>query len=163
MTDRALPTTHDLRLSAEHAIESLQQNQAKAKVHRETLGDMFFAAKRIDTLGLKIQFTSEISRFYWDAYQNQADSARAQHDLDEIVDINCRLQSPRDAITELKEPYTQAWNRENHAYWLENVMVRYQNLAGEVQQKIVTVQDAQRQYWVTKTLPAPEQLGFFLK
>jgi hexosaminidase len=163
MADRALPATHDLRLSAEHAIESLQHNQAKAKVHRESLSDMLFAAKRLDTLGLKIQFTSEISRLYWDAYQNQTDSVRAQHDLDEIVDINGRLQSLRDAITELKEPYTEAWNRENQAHWLDNVMVRYQNLAEEVQQKIVTVQDAQRQYWITKTLPAPEQLGFFLK
>jgi hexosaminidase len=163
MADRALPTTHDLRLSAEHAVKSLRQNQANAKVHRETLVDMLFAAERLDTLGLKIQFTSEISRFYWDAYQNQTDSARAQHDLDEIVDINGRLQSLRDAITELKGPYTQAWNRENRGYWLDNVMVRYQNLAEEVQQKIVTVQDAQRQYWITKTLPPPEQLGFFLK
>ncbi len=163
MVDRALPTTHDLRMSAEHAIESLQHNQAKAKVHRETLADMVFAAQRLDTLGLKIQFTSEISHLYWDAYQNQTDSARAQHDLDEIVDINGRLQSLRDAIAELKEPYTQAWNRENHPYWLDNVIVRYQNLAEEVQQKIVTVQDAQRQYWITKTLPTPEQLGFFLK
>ncbi len=163
MASRALPATHDLRLSAEHAIESLQQNQAKARIHRETLADMLFAAERLDTLGLKIQFTSEISRYYWDAYQNQTDSARAQQDLDEIVDINGRLQSLRDAITELKNPYGQAWARENHLYWLDNVMVRYQNLAEEVQQKIVTMQDAQRQYWTTKTLPAPEQLGFFLK
>ena len=55
---------------------------------------------------LKIQFTSEISRFYWDAYQNQTDGSRAQHDLDEIVDINGRLQSLRDAITETRTMYT---------------------------------------------------------
>jgi hypothetical protein len=36
------------------------------------------------------------------------------------------------------------------------------NLASEVQAKIA-VQAAQRQYWSTKTLPAPEQLGLFLK
>jgi hypothetical protein len=112
---------------------------------------------------LKIQFTSEISRYYWDAYQNQTDKIRVQNDLDEIVDINGRLQSLRDAITEMREMYAEGWARENQPYWLDNVLVRYDNLASEVQAKIVAVQAAQRQYWSTKTLPTPEQLGFFLK
>ena len=159
----ALPVTHDLRISSEHAAESLMRNRAKAHLHAETLDDMLLAAWHLDTLGLKIQFTSEISRFYWDAYQNQTDGTRAQHDLDEIVDINGRLESLRDAITQLREMYAEGWARENHPYWLNNVLVRYDNLASEVQAKIVVVQAAQRQYWNTKTLPAPEQLGFFLK
>jgi hypothetical protein len=33
----------------------------------------------------------------------------------------------------------------------------------EVQAKIVVVQQAERQYESTNNLPAPEQLGFFLK
>jgi hexosaminidase len=160
---KALPVTHDLRISSEHAAESLMLNRAKAHVHTETLDDMLLAARHLDTLGLKIQFTSEISRFYWDAYQNQTDETRAQHDLDEIVDINGRLESLRDAITQLREMYAEAWAREDHPYWLENVLVRYDSLASEVQSKIVVVQAAQRQYWNTKTLPPPEQLGFFLK
>ncbi len=160
---KALPATHDLRISAEHAVESLLRNRSKAHLHVETLDDMLLAAWHLDTLGLKIQFTSEISRFYWDAYQNQTDKVRAQNDLDEIVDINGRLQSLRDVITEMRKMYAEGWARENHAYWLDNVLVRYDNLASEVQAKIVAVQAAQRQYWTTKTLPAPEQLGFFLK
>jgi hexosaminidase len=163
MAAKALPVTHDLRISAEHAAESLLHNRAKAHLHAETLDDMLLAAWHLDTLGLKMQFTSEISRFYWDAYQNQADATRAQSDLDEIVDINGRLESLRDAITQLRKMYAEGWARENHAYWLDNVLVRYDNLASEVQAKIVVVQAAQRQYWSTKTLPAPEQLGFFLK
>jgi hexosaminidase len=160
---KALPAAHDLRISAEHAAESLMLNQAKARLHAETLDDMLLAAWHLDTLGLKIQFTSEISRFYWDAYQNQTDATRAQNDLDEIVDINGRLESLRDAITHLRKMYAEGWARENHPYWLDNVLVRYDNLASEVQAKIIAVQAAQRQYWSTKTLPAPEQLGFFLK
>jgi hexosaminidase len=160
---KALPVTHDLRISAEHAAESLMHNRAKAHLHAETLDDMLFAAWHLDTLGLKIQFTSEISHYYWDAYQNQTDGTRAQYDLDEIVDINGRLESLRDAITQTRELYKDAWARENHPYWLDNVLVRYDNLAQEVQAKIVAVQAAQRQYWTTKTLPPPEQLGFFLK
>ncbi|MGB7331516.1 MAG: family 20 glycosylhydrolase, partial [Terriglobales bacterium] len=160
---RALPVTHDLRMSAEHAAETLMRDRAKAHLHAETLDDMLLAAWHLDTLGLKIQFTSEISHFYWDAYQNQTDGVRAQDDLDEIVDINGRLQSLRDAITETRTMYTAGWARENQPYWLDNVLVRYDNLALEVQAKIVAVQAAQRQYWRTKTLPPPEQLGFFLK
>ncbi len=160
---KALPVTHDLRVNAERAAESLVLNRAKAHLHPGTLDDMLFAAWHLDTLGLKIQFTSEISRFYWDAYQNQTDKIRVQNDMDEIVDINGRLESLRDSITQLRKMYAEGWARENNPYWLDNVLVRYDNLALEVQAKIVVVQEAQRQYGSTKTLPAPEQLGFFLK
>ncbi|MBZ5663959.1 MAG: beta-N-acetylhexosaminidase [Acidobacteriia bacterium] len=160
---KALPVTHDLRLSAEHAAETLMLNRGKAHLHSETLDDMLLAAWHLDTLGLKIQFTSEISRYYWDAYQNQKDATRAQQDLDEIVDINGRLESLRDAITQMRQKYADGWAREDQPYWLDNVLVRYDNLALEVQTKIVAVQAAQRQFWTSKTLPAPEQLGFFLK
>ena len=88
---------------------------------------------------------------------------RTQQDLDEIVDINGRLQSLRDAITQMRELYAAGWARENHPYWQDNVLVRYDNLAAEVEGKIVAVQAAQRQFWTTKTLPAPESLGFYLK
>ncbi len=160
---KALPVTHDLRLSAEHAAESLMRNRAKAHLHAETLDDMLLAAWHLDALGLKIQLTSEISRFYWDAYQNQKDETRVQQDLDEIGDINGRLQSLRDAITEMRLRYVKGWTRENHPYWLPNVLVRYDNLASEVQAKLVLVQAAQEQYWNSKTLPPPEQLGFYQK
>jgi len=159
----ALPVTHDLRISVERAAETLMRDRMNAHLHAETLDDMLLAAWHLDTLGLKIQFTSEISWFYWDAYQNQTDGTRAQQDLDEIVDINGRLESLRDAITQLREMYKEGWAREDHPYWLDNVLVRYDSLASEVQAKIAVVQAAQRQYWDTKTLPPPEQLGFFLK
>jgi len=159
----AIPITHDLRVNAEQATISLLQNRAKAHLHAETLDDMLLAAEHLDTLGMKLQFTSEISHYYWDAYQNPTDTARAQGDLDEIVDINGRLQSLRDAITEMRGKYADGWFRENQPYWLDNALVRYDNLAMEIQQKIVAVQAAQRQFWTTKTLPDPQQLGFFLK
>ena len=159
----ALPVAHDLRIGVERAAETLMRDRTKAHLHAESLDDMLLAAWHLDTLGLKIQFTSEISRFYSDAYQNQTDGTRAQHDLDEIVDINGRLQTLRDTITQLRKMYAEGWARENNPYWLDNVLVRYDSLASEVQAKIVVVEAAQRQYWNTKTLPPPEQLGFFLK
>jgi hypothetical protein len=74
-----------------------------------------------------------------------------------------RLESLRDSITEIRKMYADGWARENNPYWLDNVLVRYDNLALEVQAKIVVAQQAERQYESTKNLPAPEQLGFFLK
>ena len=59
--------------------------------------------------------------------------------------------------------YSEGWERENHPYCLDNVLVRYDNLTSEIQAKIVAVQEAQQQFWTSKTLPSPEQLGFFLK
>jgi hexosaminidase len=160
---KALPVTHDLRIGAEQSIESLAWNRAKARLHAATLDDMLLAGWHLDTLGMKVQFTSEISHFYWDAYQNQADKKRAQNDLDEIIDINGRLESLRDSITQLRKMYADGWARENEPYWLDNVLGRYDNLAMEVQAKIVAVQQAQYQFDTLKTLPAPEQLGFFSK
>lgn len=163
MSAQALPATHDLRIGAEHAAESLMHNRAQAHLHADTLDDMLLAAWHLDTLGMKIQFTSEISGYYWDAYENQLDPIRVQNDLDEIVDINGRLESLRDAITEMRKMYKEGWARENNSYWLDNVLVRYDSLASEVQAKIVAVQAAERQFESTKTLPPPDQLGFFLK
>jgi hypothetical protein len=33
--------------------------------------------------------------------------------------------------------YAEGWARENNPYWLDNVLVRYDNLALEVQARIV--------------------------
>jgi len=163
MSARALPATHDLRLAAERAAESLMHNRTQAHLHTDTLDDMLLAALHLDTLGMKIQFTSEISHYYWDAYQNQTDPVRVQNDLDEIVDINGRLESLRDAITEMRKMYKEGWARENNPYWLDNVLVRYDNLAAEVQAKIVAVQAAERLFESTKIMLPPDQLGFFLR
>jgi hypothetical protein len=112
---------------------------------------------------MKIQFTSEMNRFYWDAFQNLSDGDRVNYDLEEISAINARLEDLRDATTRLRGTYEKAWLRENRPYWLPNVLVRYDHLADVFQSKIVAVRDAQRQYWAQKTLPPPQQLGFYLQ
>src|SRR5260370_34965635 len=104
----------------------------EAHLHAEPLDDMLVAAWHLAPLGVKIQFTSEISRFYWDAYQNQTDGTRAQHDLDEIVDINGRLESLRDAITEMRTTYAEGGAGWNNPYWRATVQVRYFILSEEV-------------------------------
>jgi len=158
---QALPAARDLRLGAEHALERLYRNRTDARANADTLDDMILAAWRLDTLGMKIQFTSEMNGFYWDAYQNLGDSDRVGRDLEEITSINARLEDLRDATTRLRGMYAQAWQRENRPYWLGNVLVRYDTLAGKFQAQIVAVRDAAHDYDTRKTLPPPQQLGFY--
>jgi len=58
--------------------------------------------------------------------------------------------------------YKEGWAREDHPYWLDNVLVRYDSLASEVQAKIVVVQAAQRQYWIPR-LCRLRSVGIFLE
>jgi hypothetical protein len=160
---KTLPAAKEIRLGAEQALESLYRNRAVARENADTLDGMIFAAWRLDMLGMKIQFTNEINHYYWDAYQNLADGDRVNHDLEEISAINARLEDLRDATTRLRGMYEKAWLRENRPYWLPNVLVRYDHLADAFQAKIIAVREAQRQYWAQKTLPPPQQLGFYLQ
>ena len=160
---RALPAMHDLRIAAESAITSIYQHQHMARAHAETLDAMLLAGWRLDALGMKIQFTKEINDYYWDAYLNQTDGQRVSRDLEEISSINARLEDLRDSTNRVRAMYEKAWLAENRPYWLENVLVRYDNLASLYQKKIEQIAAAHSQYRASHTLPAPESLGFYLK
>ncbi|MGA2376118.1 MAG: beta-N-acetylhexosaminidase [Candidatus Sulfotelmatobacter sp.] len=153
----------EMRLGAEHALESLRRNGAKAHANQDTLADMTLAAWRWDALGMKAEFTQEINKFYWDAFLNPANEERVGGDLEEITSINARLEDLRDATTRLSQMYREAYLREYGPYWLDNVLVRYDDLAREFQKKIVAVRQAHRQYDATKTLTQPQELGFYLQ
>jgi hexosaminidase len=163
LMQKILPAARDMRLGAEHALESLYRNSDKAHAHQSTLADMMLGAWRWDALGMKIQFTQEINHFYWDAFQNQTDAARVGNDLEEITAINARLEDLRDETTRLSKMYREAWLREYNPFWLDNVLVRYDALAREFQTKIVAVRQARRQYEATKSLTPPQDLGFYLQ
>jgi hypothetical protein len=160
---QALPAAREIRLGAEQALVALYSKRSHAEANADTIEDMIFAGWRLDTLGMKIQFTQELNTLYWDAYQNQADEDRVQADFEEMTAINARLEDLRDATTRLRGMYEKAWLRENRPYWLGNVLVRYDKLAAEIQGKIVAVRDAQSTYREKKTLPQPQQLGFYLQ
>jgi hypothetical protein len=163
MMQRLAPAAPEMRLGAEHALESLYRNAAKAHANQNTLADMIVGAWRWDTLGMKVEFTQEINQFYWDAFQNQADRDRVDNDLAEITETNARLEDLRDATTRVSQMYREAWLREYGPYWLDNVLVRYDGMAREFQNKIVAVRQVRRQYDATKTLTAPQELGFYLQ
>jgi hypothetical protein len=163
LMQKILPAARDMRLGAEHALESLYRNRDKAHANQSTLADMTLGAWRWDALGMKAQFTQEMNHFYWDAFQNQTDADRVGNDLEEITAINARLEDLRDATTRLSQMYREAWLREYNPFWLDNVLVRYDGLAREFQKKIVAVRQARRKYDATKTLTQPQELGFYLQ
>jgi hexosaminidase len=163
MMQKLAAAAPEMRLGAERSLDSLYRSSAKAHANQDTLADMKLAAWRWDALGMKVEFTQEINKFYWDAFQNQADGDRVGNDLEEITAINARLEDLRDATTRLSQMYREAWLREYSPYWLGNVMVRYDDLAREFQNKIVAVRQAHRQYEATKTLAQPQELGFYLQ
>ena len=163
MMQKLAPAAPEMRLGAEHALESLYRSHAKAHANQETLADMTLAAWRWDALGMKAEFTQEINQFYWDAFQNQTDADRVGGDLEEITSINARLEDLRDATTRVGQMYREAYLREYSPYWLDNVMVRYDAMAREFQNKIVAVRQARRQYDATKVLTQPQELGFYLQ
>jgi len=160
---KIMPAARDMRLGAENALEALYRSSGKAHANQATLADLTLSAWRWDALGMKIQFTQEISNFYWDAFENQTDAERVGNDLEEITATNARLEDLRDATTRLSQMYREAWLREYNPFWLENVLVRYDTLAREFQTKIVLVRQARRQYEATKTLTPPQDLGFYLQ
>jgi hexosaminidase len=160
---RMLPLTHDIRISAEHALELLYSSRNKAQLHADTLEPMIFAGMRLDELGMKVQMYSEANNYYWDAYQNPTEQRRVNSDLSEIVGINARLMDMRDQTELLRAAYQDLWLKENRPYWLGNVLLRYDATALRIQNKIWEVGAARRQLRTTKQLPAPEQLGFYMK
>ncbi len=162
-TRQALPAARDIRLAAERALMLLYQNRAKARAHADTLDVLIMAALRLDLLGMKLQFADEISRAYWDAYLHLSDGARVRRNLGQITGVNARLEDLRDGITRVRMYYADAWNHENRPYWLGNVLVRYDNFAELIQQKIREIRDAQARFRTDSILPAPPQLGFYLQ
>jgi hexosaminidase len=157
------PAASEIRLGAEHALEVLYRNRAKAHAYQNTLDDMTLAAWRWDALGMKIEYAQEINKFYWDAFLNQTDANRVGNDLEEISSINARLEDLRDSTTCVTEMYREGWLREYEPYWLDNVELRYDTLAQHFQQEIVAVRQARRQYEATKILTQPQGLGFYLQ
>jgi len=149
-----------VRLDAEDALATLYRERGRAGLHRQTLDDLIFAARRLDALGLKIQYTAEIGRLYDDAYRHMGDAARVDRNLYRISATNGRLQDLRNQTTELAAEYARLWRRQYHRFWLGNVLIRYEVLAALYQSKIQSVDVVISDFQRTGELPPPETLGF---
>jgi hypothetical protein len=159
--EQALPEAHQVRIDAEEALETLYRQEPEAKLHQETLGDLVFAAQRLDTLGLKIQYTAGIDKLYRNAYLHMGDAEEVYRDLYRISATNGRLQDLRDFTTRLEVEYARLWHEQYQPFWLGNVLVRYNNLAALYQRKIQRMQVVIAKYRETSEIPPPEKMGFF--
>ena len=159
----AEPVTHELRVDAEHAWESLLENRVKAKMNADTLDDLLFAAKRLDMLGMKFEYTQEMSEAYWAAFTDMQKTSNVMRNLETLSSINGDLQDLREGLTELRDEYTKRWLAENGESWLGNVSVRYDSAAGNIQRKIEVIDGLEEGFSTLGELPPPESLGFYTR
>ncbi|MGB6823211.1 MAG: hypothetical protein WBE21_14115, partial [Candidatus Acidiferrales bacterium] len=64
---------------------------------------MIFAAHRLDVLGMKLEYTKEMSEDYWDAYMNMGDRRRVERNLQALSSMNGDLQDLREEMTGLRD------------------------------------------------------------
>lgn len=157
LTATIAPVASELRLAAEDALAALESAEKKARRHRESLLSLKLAAKRLDYLGMKVQYGRRIGEIYREALQ-----ARAPRNFGRINSTNGMLQDLRDYANELRDLYRRAWLAENRPYWLDNVLVRYDDEALLWTRRIRLFTDAAQQYNLWQRLPPPEQLGLQL-
>src|SRR5579859_2831674 len=157
------PVLHDMRVEAEQAWESLLENRGKARANADTMDDLIFAARRLDFFGMKLQYTTEMSYAYWDAFMNMSDRRRVERDLQTLSSTNGDLQDLREGLTGLRDEYAKRWRAENREYWLGNVTIRYNTMASAVQEKINEVNVLEDNYSRLGQLPTPESVEFFAR
>lgn len=159
---KLLPVAPEIRKRAEESMVLLQTDSHKARLHRETIPFLQFAARHLDAFGLKVEMSKDIADFYRAALAHNGDAQAIGQDLREIMGRSGvgRAQDVLDAVAELKVMVRNLWPAENRPYYLESLLVRY---------------DAEMQYWLAKRrlfqsvrsegsgrVPPPETLGLVL-
>ena len=157
MTAKIHPVASQVRLLAEAVLADLEAHSGKARRHRDTLAFLRLGAKRLDYLGMKVQFGRRIGELYREALAGQG-----PRNLARINSTNGLVQDLRDYANELKGLYRAAWLAENRPYWLDNVLVRYDYEALHWTGRARLFTEASQQYATSKKLPEPEKLGLHL-
>jgi hexosaminidase len=161
--ETAAPVVHEMRVDAEQAWEALLDNRAKARLHADSLDDLVFAAQRLDFMGMKLEYTEEMSAAYWDAYMDMSNTRKVYGDLETISSINGDLQDLREKLTQLRSEYAERWRAENNEAWLGNVLSRYDAFTNIVQNKMDTIVALEGDFSGVKVLPPPENMGFYYR
>src|SRR5437867_11879460 len=163
LTQQMSPVLRDLRLAAEEALETFYTKARTVKKNGDTIPYYVFAAKRTDYLGMKFQFAEEMSKAYWDAYQNLGDRRRVTRTLRNFITINGPAYDLRDHLGDLKTQYRHLWLAHKRPYWLESVLVKYDSLQQKFSDRALSVIQWLNYFNEKGALPPPETLGFFLK
>ena len=154
-----VPAAAEVRRIAEQTAIDLAAAAPQARKNGFTLPYLRFAAKRLDALGMRLEFAKEIGDLYREA---AADPRVASQNLSGITSPNGRIEDLRDYVLQLKNAYRSLWLAENRPYFLDSVLVRYDREALYWLDKSHLFARASEQYRAEKTLPAPEELGLVL-
>ena len=150
---------HQLRLNVENAQESLLQNQPRARRNRQMIPALIFAAQRFDHLGHRMQLMVRFSDQYWEAYLNLGDRTKVRKLRYYSGAIYNNLREMAEELSLLKENYRQQWLAENRPYWLESILVRYDQMIRMWHNQSRAMDETLRKYDATSTLPSPEEFG----
>ncbi|MDD5542070.1 MAG: family 20 glycosylhydrolase [Acidobacteriia bacterium] len=159
---KILPVARDIRLLAEKSLESLASAPNANLRHPDTLPDLELAGGRFDYLGMKVQYASEMSNAYWDAYLHLGEKGRVGRDLSSLNNINGLVEDLRDGMTALRLKYQAAWLAENRPYWIGNILVLYDQELDRWVQMRQKLNDVRRGFNETNILPDPPSMGFYL-
>ncbi|PYS67775.1 MAG: hypothetical protein DMF73_18475, partial [Acidobacteria bacterium] len=148
-----------MRTTVENAQELLIRNANRARRNRESLDSLKFAARRFDHLGRRYEVMQKFSDQYWDAYLNLGDRTKARKLRYYSGAIYNNLREMAEELSILKDDYRKQWLAENRPYWLDSILVRYDQMISIWLTKSRAMDEALRKYEATSTLPNPEEFG----
>jgi hypothetical protein len=155
------PQVRPMRRAAEEALTLIVQNRPRCRLHTFDLDYLDFAARRMDWLGMKIQFSGEIAAMYRDAYAHPDETHRVNYAMMYLTDVNNgRVQDLLDAAGELKEQYRSLWLSANRQYLLNSILASFDREMLYWLDKNALLTGARATYHENHTLPDPATLGF---
>lgn len=116
---------HQVRLLAENVTASLAAHAAGARRNRELLAPVAFAARRFDFVGQKAIYAQLIAQLYAAAAADPANRHQVNAMFGQVNGINGLLQDMRDQVSSLRAQYRALWLERNTPYFLDNILVRY--------------------------------------
>jgi hypothetical protein len=156
---RLLPQAPQMRILAEQAATAVIENRSRCRLHTNTLDFLEFAARRMDWLGMKVEFCDEITAMYRDAREHITEAPRVFHDLEYIGGLDGHTVDLRDMAGERKRQYRSLWLASSQPYFLEGVSALYDRELIYWLDKGTRVEEARSQYRQHHTLPDPAAIG----
>lgn len=156
---RLAPEAAPMRRRAEEALTMIRENRHQCRLHTNVLDNLEFAARRMDWLGMKVQFSAELAAYYREARANLQETRRVNYAFLNMSVINGRVQDLRDMAGEMKEPYRRLWLAANRPYLLNSMLALYDRELLYWLNKADRLEEARIPYRRTHTLPEPAALG----
>jgi hexosaminidase len=158
---KLLPFARELRLHAERALTLIAALPDDDSIrNRNAIEALTLGARRFDFLAFKFQSAFAILEGYNRALQAFAEKRLEDVDRElwTITGSDGRCDDLQQGYNYIRNEYRDLWQKENRAYWLENVLDRYDVSAQLWWKRSAMFADVQSRWNVQHTLPSPEQL-----